>query len=132
MSIVSRMRARAGAGNREEPATLFAETKVPGTKREVIKMSKSVFAKMESARKWLEKNGQGIANGKSAQAALANAEKAISEAASYKARMAEVLSQKKGAVLALDEALLRARTEKRLKMKELKLQAKIAALTAAK
>jgi hypothetical protein len=95
-------------------------------------MSKPVSVKLENAKKWLEKNGQALANGKAAQAALANAEKAVSEVTSVKARMAEVLSQKKGAILALDEALLIARTERKLKMKETRLQAKIAALSAVK
>jgi len=99
--------------------------------KENNQMSKSASSKLESARKWLEKNGQASATGKAAQAALASAEKSSAEAAALKARHAELLEQKKHALLALDEALLKAKTEKRLKEKDLRLQAKIAALSSA-
>ena len=94
-------------------------------------MSKSVSAKLQESRKWLEKNAQSGLNLKLANAALANADKTVAELESMKARVAELTRSKAEAVANLDAAMSRIKTEKRLKGKEAKLQAKLAALSAA-
>lgn len=93
-------------------------------------MSKSVSAKLAESRKWLEKNSQSGLNIKGANAALANADKAVVELESLKGRVAELMHSKAAAVANLDAAMSRVKTEKRLKAKEARLQAKLAALSA--
>lgn len=94
-------------------------------------MSKSVSAKLQESRKWLEKNSQSGLNVKLANSALANADKAVAEMEALKARVAELTRSKAAAVANLDAAMGRVKTEKRLKAKEARLQAKLAALAAA-
>lgn len=91
-------------------------------------MSKSVTSKLEATRKWLEKNAQAGLNLKAANAVLANAEKAASDLAGLKAKLAEATAAKATALKSLDNAMARVKTEKKLKAKEARLQLKLAAL----
>jgi hypothetical protein len=93
-------------------------------------MSKSVSNRIEASKKWLEKNSQSGLNLKSAIAALAGAEKAASELGSLKSRMAELAQGRNAALENLALAMAKAKTEKRLKAKEARVQAKLAALSA--
>ncbi|MDA8424633.1 MAG: hypothetical protein M0Z80_00720 [Treponema sp.] len=92
-------------------------------------MSRSASDKLSESKKWLEKNAQSNLNLKPALAALAAAEKAVAELAALRARAAELANARDAALSSLDEALGRAKTEKRLKAKEAKLQARLAALS---
>jgi DNA repair ATPase RecN len=91
-------------------------------------MGKSISDKLAESKKWLDKNGQSSLNLKSAQAALANAEKSVAELASLKAKLREMIEDRDNALLSLEDALEKVRTEKRLRAKDAKLQAKLAAL----
>jgi hypothetical protein len=97
--------------------------------RKEFDMSRSASDKLAESKKWLEKNAQSDLNLKPAQAAVAAAEKAVAELASLRARASELANARDAALSSLDEALDRAKTEKRLKAKESKLQAKLAALS---
>ena len=92
-------------------------------------MSKSVSNRIEESKKWLEKNSQSGLNLKSAIAALANAEKAASELDSLKSRMAELTQGRNAVMENLALAMAKTKTEKRLKAKEARVQAKLAALS---
>ena len=92
-------------------------------------MSKSVSNRIEESKKWLEKNSQSGLNLKSAIAALANAEKAASELDSLKSRMAELTQGRNLVMENLALAMAKTKTEKRLKAKEARVQAKLAALS---
>lgn len=93
-------------------------------------MSKSVLKQLEESRKWLEKNSQAGLSTKSANSALANADKAVGELAAFKARIAELTLAKNKAIEALGASMTRVKTEKKLKAKEARLQARLAALAA--
>jgi hypothetical protein len=93
-------------------------------------MSKAILDKLENTKRWLGKSAQANLNIKPAQAVLAIAEKATSELASLKSKLAEAVEAKKIATKNLDLAIARVKTEKRLKAKEAKLQSKLATLTA--
>lgn len=91
-------------------------------------MSKKVEEKLATARKWLDRNAGVGATVKPALAALAAAEKALAEAQAAKAKYAAAVSAKQKAVVALDAAMAKAKTEKKLKVKESRLQSKLASL----
>ena len=93
-------------------------------------MSKSVSRQLEESRKWLDKNSQAGLSIKPASAALANADKITAELATFKARMAELTLAKNTAMESLRAAMEKVKTEKKLKAKEARLQARLAALTA--
>jgi len=93
-------------------------------------MGKSIAGRYEDSRKWLKKNDEVGLNLKPALAALAAAEKATEELGKAKSRVLEMTTARKAAVEALALAMNRAKTEKRLKAKELRLQARLAALAA--
>jgi hypothetical protein len=93
-------------------------------------MGKSVSNQIEESKKWLEKNSQSGLNLKSATAALAGAEKAVSELASLKSKLAELTQGRKAAMENLALAMAKSKTEKRLKAKEARVQARLAALSA--
>jgi hypothetical protein len=93
-------------------------------------MSKSFSSSMAESKKWLKKNGETGLNLKAAQAALANVEKVSDELGKTKIRLAELVAARKSGVQALAAAMATAKTEKRLKAKESRLQSKLAALAA--
>lgn len=99
-------------------------------KQEVQKMGRTTTEKLDSAQKWIEKYGQDVSNGKTALSALENAKKCAADTAALRAKLSESVASKKEAMLALQEALQRAKTERKLKLKEARVQAKIAALSA--
>ncbi len=94
-------------------------------------MSKAIAGKLASTKSWLGKASNANLNLKPAQAALANAEKAATELAALKAKVAEMTKIKKSAMKTLEDALDRVETEKKLKAKDAKLQAKLALFVAA-
>jgi hypothetical protein len=98
--------------------------------QEDLLMGKSISNQIEESKKWLEKNSQSGLNLKSANAALAGAEKAASELDSLKSRMAELTQGRKAAMENLALAMAKVKMEKRLKAKEARVQARIAALSA--
>jgi hypothetical protein len=98
---------------------------------EDIPMAKSIANKLESAKKWLDRNAQNGLGAKPAQAALANTEKAIAEAAALKAKLSEAIEARNRAFSALEASMLKVKTEKKLRTKEAKVQAKLAALSSA-
>jgi hypothetical protein len=98
--------------------------------KEELTMSKSITGKLESARKFIEKHAKSDLNIKQAQAALSDAEKLSAEAATLKTKLSEVLERRGRSVTALEQALVRVTLEKKLKAKEAKVQAKLAALGA--
>jgi hypothetical protein len=85
---------------------------------------------LASARKFLEKYAKSNLNLKQAQAALAEAEKSSAELASLKARLGEQSEAREASLTALAGAMARIRLEKKLKGKEERVQAKLAALSA--
>ena len=91
-------------------------------------MSRSISSKLESARKYLEKNAKSSLNLKQALAALAEAEKASAELASLKSRLPDLVEARERSVEALEAAMARVKLEKRLKEKEAKVQARLADL----
>jgi len=110
-------------------ATVAGKTVSVEPKQEAQKMGRSTTQKLESAQKWLGKYSQEVGTGKTALSALENAKKVASETALLKAKLSESVAIKKAAIQALDESILHAKTERKLKLKESKLQAKIAALS---
>jgi len=116
-----------------QPATASApaETNKPKVKKEAQKMGRSTTQKLESAEKWIKKYGQTVATGKAAQGAVEIAKKCATETALLKAKLDESTVAKKAAMLSLSESLLRAKTERKLKQKEARVQAKISALSVA-
>jgi hypothetical protein len=99
------------------------------SKREDQAMAKSIADKLESVKKWLDRNAQNGLAVKPAQSALANAEKAIAEAAALKAKMSEAIEARNRAFSALEASMLKVKAEKKLRAKEAKVQAKLAALS---
>ncbi len=93
-------------------------------------MSKKNSGILETAGKWLEKNAETGVALKPALAALELAELAVKEAAIVKDKMIESLEARKKAIQDLTVAIDKAKTEKKLKAKESRLQAKLASLSA--
>jgi hypothetical protein len=93
-------------------------------------MSKKIESQLASSRKWLERNDSVGSTVKPAQAAIAAAEKAVAEAKAAKATYTTAVAAKKKAVLAMGAAMVKTKTEKKLKAKELRLQTKLATLVA--
>ncbi|MGO8693272.1 MAG: hypothetical protein ACLQMF_06305 [Rectinemataceae bacterium] len=93
-------------------------------------MSKSISDKLVEAKKWLEKNAQSNLSLKSAQAALASAEKSVAELASLKSKLRDLIEARDKALGSLETALDKVRAERQLRAKDAKLQAKLAALAA--
>lgn len=91
-------------------------------------MSRKIGDKLSTARKWLDRNAETGATVKPALAALAATEKALAEAQVAKARYSAAVLAKKKAIAAMDDAMDKARTEKKLKAKESRLQIKLASL----
>ncbi len=100
-------------------------------KQEAQKMGRSTTQKLESAQKWIGKYGQEVGNGKAALSALESAKKSAADTAALRVRLGESVAGKKAAMLALQDAFQRAKTERKLKLKEARVQAKIAALSVA-
>jgi hypothetical protein len=109
---------------------------IPGIRRgldivsEEIHMSKKIESQLESARKWLERNDSVGSTVKPAQAAIAAAEKAVRDAQTAKVAYAAAMEAKKKAILAMGAAMVKTKTEKKLKAKELRVQTKLATLVA--
>jgi len=107
---------------------------MPGIRRgqelvaEESTMSKKIESQLASARKWLERNDGVGSTVKPAQAAIAAAEKAVRETQAAKAAYAAAMEAKSKAILAMGAAMVKAKTEKKLKAKELRLQTKLASL----
>jgi len=93
-------------------------------------MSKKIESQLASARKWLERNDTVGSTVKPAQAAIAAAEKAVRDAQAAKTAYATAMEAKKKAVLAMGAAMVKTKTEKKLKAKEIRLQTKLATLVA--
>ncbi len=93
-------------------------------------MSKKIESQLASARKWLERNDSVGSTVKPAQAAIAAAEKAVRDAQTAKAAYAAAMEAKKKAILAMGAAMVKTKTEKKLKAKELRVQTKLATLMA--
>jgi hypothetical protein len=91
-------------------------------------MSKSESIKLEASKKWLEKNAHSDLNLKPALAAVENAGKAKAELAALKTKVSQMTDANKKAIKVLDTAIANVKTEKKLKAKEAKLQAKLASL----
>lgn len=91
-------------------------------------MSKKVESKLTTARKWLDRNVGVGATVKPALAALASAEKALADAQAAKEKYAVAVAAKQKAVSAMDAAMAKSKTEKKLKAKEFRLQTKLASL----
>jgi FKBP-type peptidyl-prolyl cis-trans isomerase (trigger factor) len=94
-------------------------------------MSKSTSAKIEDARKFLEKNAKANLNLKLAQSAVADSEKTTMELAQLKAKIHELTEARDKAIYTLDQAMARVKLEKKLKTKESKLQKRLADLSSA-
>jgi FKBP-type peptidyl-prolyl cis-trans isomerase (trigger factor) len=94
-------------------------------------MSKSISAKIEEAKKFLEKNAKTNLNLKLAQSALADAEKTKTELEQLKAKIGELTEARDEAINFLDQAMARVKLEKKLKAKEIRLQARLANLSSA-
>jgi len=92
-------------------------------------MGKSISAKLEDSRKFLEKNGKSNLNLKQALGALADAEKSAAELSQLKARLSELTQAREGSLSNLDQAIARVKLEKKLKAKESRVQAKLADLS---
>lgn len=92
-------------------------------------MSKKLLGKLATARKWLERNADAGITAKPAQAALEKADKAVAEAAAVRVKLADAIEAKNKAMLSLEEAMGKVKTEKKLKAKEAKLQARLASLS---
>ena len=93
-------------------------------------MSKKIENQFASARKWIERNDSVGSTVKPAQAAIAAAEKAVREAQAAKAAYTAAVDAKKKAILAMGAAMVKTKTEKKLKAKGLRLQTKLATLVA--
>jgi hypothetical protein len=98
--------------------------------KEEIHMNKVLPRKLNSTKRWLGKKSQATLNIRPAQAALVSAEKAATELSNLKTRLAEVSAAKKSAIKSLESSLEMVRVEKKLKAKQAKIQAKLAALGA--
>jgi flagellar motor switch/type III secretory pathway protein FliN len=92
-------------------------------------MGRSISSKLESSRKFLEKNSKSTLNLKQAQAMLSNVEKVSAELSSLRTRLGELVEARKSSIIALDEAMAKVKLEKKLKQKEAKVQAKLAILS---
>ncbi|MGO8695811.1 MAG: hypothetical protein ACLQMF_19280 [Rectinemataceae bacterium] len=115
---------------KESPVAVATEERTLFTEGEGIAMRKGISGKLVSTKNWLGKAAQADLNIKPAQAALANAEKATLELEALKAKVAETAKAKKAAMRTLDAAIEKVETEKKLKAKEAKVQAKLAVLVA--
>jgi hypothetical protein len=108
---------------------LFQKEDVEGRNKEGIRMSKKSASKLAATKKWLDRNSDIGITVKPAQTALASAEKSVAESAAAKARLAEAESAKKKAFAVLEDAIAKAKTEKKLKNRGAKIQAKLALLS---
>ncbi len=93
-------------------------------------MNKKLESRIAAAKKWLERNEGVGATTKLANAAITAAEKSILEAKAAKTKYEAATEAKEKAVLSMGIAMEKARTEKRLKAKEAKLQTRLASLVA--
>ena len=91
-------------------------------------MSKSIRGKLQDAKKSVERLGKTDLNVKQVQAALADAEKAAAEVGALKNKLTEAITRRERSIAALDQALRRVTLEKKLKAKEARVKAKLAAL----
>jgi hypothetical protein len=92
-------------------------------------MGKAITRAFEDSKKRLKKHEEEGLILKTAHETLAIAEQANLDLDKAKARVAELFAIRKAAMEAMQEAMTRARTERKLKAKEARLKVKIAALS---
>jgi len=106
--------------------------RIPENRKKEAAMSKKIGSKLKSTKKWLGKDSLAALNIKPAQSALASAEKAATDLADLKAKLAAASAAKKAAIKNLEDSLDTVKAEKKLKKKEARIQAKLAALGTAR